>query len=520
MRRIIDEQIKYRIERVPGVAALNVWGGLDREIHVNINPDKIKALRLSLNQVLDRIRAGNINLPAGSIDRGNYEVIIRTPGQYSSLDELCATVIAEREGAPIPLSEVADVEDSWEKVTRIVRVDGEPGVHLSVNKQSGANTVEVARGVLDEIERINLDLPQIRLIPIIDTADFIQRSIDNVGRAALYGGLLAVAVLFFFLRNFRSTLIIATAIPVSIVAAFALMYFASFTLNIMTLGGLALGIGMLVDNSIVVLENIHRLREQRQDRMEAAVNGTEEVTSAIIASTLTTLAVFLPLIFVRGMAGVMFRQLACVIAFALFCSLATALTLVPMLAGRLLHTTSLAITNNETIAHKAFRVSESFFRRMETGYKWLLHTALGHRPLTALFVVLIFAGSLFLIPLVGTELMPATDEGEVRVNAEMEVGTRLEVMDKKLRHVESIIQNAVPEIKNLVSSSGGSHWHGRASHTGSLRISLVPQARRDMVASQIAEVEAIIEYRKALLDLYRLEGSLLIRSGINVQGLK
>jgi len=488
LRRIIDEQIKYRLERVPGVAALDVWGGLDREIHVNINPDKIKAQRLSLNQVLDRISAGNINLPAGSIDRGNYEVTIRTPGHYRTLDELRNTVIAERNGSPVLLGQVAEVEDSWQKVTRIVRVNGEPGVRLAVRKQSGANTVEVARGALEEIERLNADFPQIRLIPIIDTSDFIQRSIDNVSRAALYGGLLAVAVLLFFLRNFRSTLIIATAIPVSVVAAFALMYFAGFTLNMMTLGGLALGIGMLVDNSIVVLENIYRLREKGERGLEAAERGSEEVTSAIVASTLTTLAVFLPLIFVRGMAGVMFKQLSCVIAFALLCSLGTALTLVPMLAGRLLHVGENTGKAADSLAGKFFRASERIFERIETGYEHLLDVALSHRITTAACAVLIFLGALSLIPLVGTELMPQADEGEIRVSVEMEVGTRLEVMDAKLREVEAKVRQAVPEIKNLVSSSGGSHWRGLASHTGRLRISLVPQADRDRSSEEIAQM--------------------------------
>jgi len=488
MRRIIDEQVKYRIERVPGVAALDVRGGLDREIHVNIDPDKIKALGLSLNQVMDRIRAGNVNLPAGSINRGNYEVTIRTPGEYRSLDELRGTVVAERGGALIPLSEVAEVQDSWQKVTRLVRINGEPGVRLSVNKQSGTNTVEVAQGVRKEVERINRDIPQIKLIPIIDTSEFIQRSITNVSRAALFGGLLALAVLLFFLRNIRSTAIIATAIPVSIVAAFGLMYFAGFTLNLMTLGGLALGIGMLVDNSIVVLENIYRLRERGQGRLEAAVGGSEEVTAAVVASALTTVAVFLPLIFVRGMAGVMFKQLAYVIAFSLLCSLAAALTLVPMLAGRLLQPASLAVTSGESLSHKLFRLSESMFRRMEASYKELLHAALNHRILTTFLAMLAFAGSLLLIPLIGTEMMPQSDEGEVRVNVEMEVGTRLELVAEKLQRVEDIVHRAVPEIESLVSTTGGSHWRGSAGHTGRLRISLVPQAERTRSSEEIARV--------------------------------
>ncbi len=496
MRRIIDEQVKYRIERVPGVAALDVRGGLDREIHVNINPDKIKAIGLALDQILDRIRAGNVNLPAGSIDRGNYEVTIRTPGEYQGLEELRNTVIAERAGSPITLREVAEVKDSWQKVTRIVRINGEPGVHMSVNKQSGTNTVEVATGVREELEKIHRDIPQIKITPMIDTSDFIQRSIDNVTRAALFGGVLAIMVLMFFLRNIRSTAIIATAIPVSIMAAFGLMYFSGFTLNLMTLGGLALGIGMLVDNSIVVLENIYRLQETGQDRLEAAVNGSEEVTAAVVASALTTVAVFLPLIFVRGMAGVMFRQLAFVIGFSLLCSLAAALTLVPMLAGRLLKTTSLAATKEESLTHKIFRLSESAFRHMESGYKGILHVALSHRLMTTVLATLVFGGSLSLIPFVGTELMPQSDEGEIRVNAEMEVGTRLELMDGSMNLIEEIVRKEVPEIKNIVSSTGGGHWQGSASHTGSFRISLVPQAERTRSSDEIADI-----LRKKLSDI-------------------
>ncbi|MFH1730440.1 MAG: efflux RND transporter permease subunit [Planctomycetota bacterium] len=488
MRRIIDDQIKYRIERVPGVAALDVRGGLDREIHVNLNLDKTKALGLPLAQILDRIGAGNVNLPAGSIDRGNYEVTIRTPGEYVNLDELRDTVVSVRGGAPVPLRDIAEVKDAWEKVKRIVRINGEPGVQLSVNKQSGTNTVEVARGVLKEIDAINRDIPQIKLIPMIDTSEYIERSISNVGNAALFGGLLAVAVLLFFLRDFRSTTIIAIAIPVSIIATFGLIYFGGFTLNIMTLGGLALGIGMLLDSSIVVLENIYRLRETGQGALDAAVDGSEEVAAAIVASTLTTVVVFLPLIFMPGMAGVMFKQLALVVSFSLMCALAAALTVVPMLAARLLHTSTLEATKGETLAHKVFRVSGLFLQQLENGYKELLHVALNHRILTVILAVLLFGGSLVLIPLVGSELMPSSDEGEVRVNAEMEVGTRVDLVDATFKRVEDIVRKEVPEIKSMVASTGGSHWHGSASHTASLRISLVSQSRRTRSSEEVATI--------------------------------
>ncbi len=485
-RQIIEDQIQYRLERVPGVAAVNIWGGLEREIHVNLDPAKINALAIPLDRIIANIREGNVNIPAGTIEKGNFEITVRTPGEYTVLKQLEDTVISVRQGVPIQLREIADIEDSWRKITRIVRVNGEPGLRLSINKQSGKNTVEVAQGALEELERINRDIPQIKIIPIIDTSDYIQRSIKNVGSAAFYGGILAVIVLLVFLRNLRSTIIIATAIPVSIIATFALLYFGGFTLNIMTLGGLALGIGMLVDNSIVVLENIFRIRESGEVLELAAVDGTEEVTSAIIASTLTTMVVFLPLIFIRGMSGVMFKQLSFVVAFSLLCSLAVAMTVVPMLSAKILPSVSKDMTKRTGIKNRIFETSKRFFEHLEDNYKKLLHFALDHRAIVVLIAILIVAASLMLIPYVGAELMPSTDEGEVRINGEMQVGTRLDLMDEKFKVIEEIVEESVPEIDNVVTSVGGSRWRGSGGHTGSLRISLKPQSERTRSSEQIA----------------------------------
>ena len=499
LRQLIDDQVKYRIERVAGVAAVDVRGGLDREIHVNLYSDKIKALGLPLDMILNQIRKENVNVAGGTIVRGNLEVLVRTPGEYANLDELKSTVITVRDGAPLRLDEIAEVKDAWQRVTRIIRINGRPGVSMSVNKQSGTNTVDVARGILKEVERINNDIPQINLLPIINTADYIERAISNVGRTALYGGCLAILVLLLFLRNIRSTVIIATAIPISVVATFALMYFAGFTLNIMTLGGLALGIGMLVDNAIVVLENIFRLRESGQDAHQAAVDGSEEVTTAIIASTLTTLAVFLPLVFVRGMAGVMFRQLSFVIGFALLCSLGTALTLVPMLTAKLLAGSAKLLAGSKpppakgtnTKGTDANGVDAAPVRRSTTGgvresYRRFLHIALDHRFLVILTIVLVFTGSLALIPLVGVELMPTSDEGEVRVNTEMEIGTRLEVLEVKMLELERRIRELIPEIKSMMVRMGGSHWRASGGHEGRFRIALKSLGERTRSSEEIA----------------------------------
>jgi HAE1 family hydrophobic/amphiphilic exporter-1 len=486
-RRIIEDQVQYRLERVRGVAAVNIRGGLEREIHVNLDPTKINALAIPLESIIARIREGNVNIPAGTIEKGNFEITIRTPGEYTNLKQIQDTVIAVRQGSPIQLREIALVEDSWTKITRIIRVDGVPGTWMSINKQSGENTVEVARGALAELERINRDIPQIKIIPIIDTSDYIQRSITNVGSSAIYGGILAIVVLLLFLRNFRSTIIIATAIPVSIIATFALLYFGNFTLNIMTLGGLALGIGMLVDNAIVVLENIFRMRESGDLLENAAVNGVEEVTAAVIASTLTTMVVFLPLIFVRGMSGVMFKQLSIVVSFALLCSLAVALTLVPMLSARILPAAATDDKFRHTFRGRVFEISGRFFKALEDGYKKLLHLALANRAFVVLIAVLLMTASLMLTPYIGVELMPSTDEGEVRVDVEMQVGTRLNLLDEKIKVIEKIVNESVPEISNTVTNVGGSRWQGSGGHTGDVRISLKPQSQRTRSSEQIAD---------------------------------
>ena len=484
MRKIIDDQIKYRFERIPGVASLDVWGGYEREVQVNLDAGKIKAMGLPLDQILTRIKEGNVTLPAGTIDRGDFEITMRTLGEYTSLDQLSETVVAIREGAPIKLHDIARIDDTWKKISRMIFVNGKPGVRLGVRKQSGMNTVEVARLTLEEAEKINRDIPQITLTPIIDTSDYIRNSITNVGSMALYGGILAVLVLLFFLRNVVSTLIIATAIPISIIATFALMYFGGLTLNIMTLGGLALGLGMLVDNAIVVLENIYRLRESGQAPEKATLTGTSEVTSAIIASTLTTLAVFLPLVFIRGMSGVMFKQLAFVVSFALLCALLVALTLVPMMTARLLHLRGPA--SGKPLLNRIYTLSVRFFTSMEDGYKRLLHLCLNHAGMVIAATVFLLAASLALIPLVGVEFMPTTDEGEVRVNAEMEVGTRLEILGEKFKQIEAIVSREVPEAKNVVTSIGGSGWRSRGSHAGRMQIALKPRAERLRSSEQIA----------------------------------
>lgn len=484
MRRIIDEQISYRIERVPGVASVDVWGGQQREIQINLYPDRVKALGLPLDLVISKIRQENIDMPAGIIERGNYEVLVRIPGVYTSLEEIRNSVIAIRDGVPILLKEIASVDDTHQRITRIVRINGVPGTRVAINKQSGKNTVTVAEGVLKEIERIHQEIPQIQMVPVSNSSQYIKNAIRNVSYSAVYGGILAVIVLLFFLTNIRSTLVIATAIPISIIATFSLIYFGGFTLNIMTLGGLALGIGMLVDNAIVVLENIFRLQETGMPRFKAASLGTKEVSSAIVASTLTTLAVFLPMVFIRGMSGIMFKQLAYVVSFALICSLFVALTLVPMLSSRILKPYNIENVHNVSWKKKLVLAPQNFFTRLENNYKKLLHMTLDHRAFVLGMAALLLVGSVFLIRLVGSEFMPSTDEGEVRVTVEMEVGTRLELMDEKIQVIKERIQAKTPEIESLEESFGGGGWR-RGANSGSITLKL--SSSRTRSSQEIAD---------------------------------
>jgi HAE1 family hydrophobic/amphiphilic exporter-1 len=484
-RRIIDEQISYRIERVPGVASVDVFGGQEREIQINLYPDKIKALGLPLDLIIAKIRQENVDLPAGIIEKGNYEVLVRIPGVYTSLDEIKETVVAIREGVAIQLKEIASVEDTFRRITRIVRINGLPGTRIAIYKQSGKNTVEVAEGVLAEIREIQQDLPQIQLVPVSNSSQYIKNAIRNVSSSALYGGVLAILALLVFLTNIRSTLVIAASIPISIIATFALIYFGGFTLNVMTLGGLALGVGMLVDSSIVVLENVYRMQEGGDPPLKAAVLGTQEVAAPIIAGALTTCVVFLPMVFIRGMSGIMFKQLAYVVSFANLCGLFVALTLVPMLSSRLLRVTRLANPHPQKRRERISYLFLRFFRSMENSYKRHLHYSLNHRLQVLGITVALLAGSIALIRLVGSEFMPATDEGEVRVSVEMEVGTRLNLMDEKFRVIAEIIRSEVPEMVSIEESFGGGGWRSGAN-TGNFTLKLRPKGKRSRSSEQIA----------------------------------
>lgn len=481
---LIENQIMYRFERLPGVAAVEMWGEYVREIRVEVDAGKARALGLPLSMVVEALRNANINLPAGQIDQGRYEVTVRTPGEFTSVREIADTIIMSGPSGVVRVSDIADIRDTNADLTRIVRIGGELGIRLAVRKQSDANTAEVARLVLAEVEAVNLAYPQVTVIPVVNQGEYIEQSIRNISMSIFYGGGLAVLVLLLFLGNVRSTMVIAISIPLSLIATFALVYLGGMTINLMTLGGLALGAGLMVDNSIVVLENIHRRRRETGDNSAAAaVAGTGEVTTAIVASTVTTLVIFLPLAFAQGVSGALFQQMAMVVAFSLAVSLGVALTLVPMLSAMLWpdgHAADRGPSWFERTGGRVFGVIERF-------YLGVLRDALGNRLLTVLLAFGMLGLSALLLPAIGTEFLPPSDEGEVRVSGEMEVGTRLGLVDRQTRLMESLVFPRIPEIAGSVVSVGASGWNPGDAAEGSIQISLVPLSQRDRSNIEIAD---------------------------------
>ncbi|OFW17017.1 MAG: hypothetical protein A3H29_07635 [Acidobacteria bacterium RIFCSPLOWO2_02_FULL_67_21] len=491
LREIAQNELAPRLERAPGVAAVMVGGGLRRQIHIELSREKITALNLSVDRVVQVLRQENQNTPLGEVTQGDALYLVRSQGEFTNLDDIRNVVVMTRDGVPIYVRDIADVVDATEDRRQFLRIDGRPGVRMQVSKQTGENTVAVSEGIRAEVERVNREVPGLRMLVTNDQATFIERAINSVREHALVGGILVVLIIFAFLRDFRSTLIVCTSIPISIIGTFALLYFGGFTLNTMTFGGLALGIGMIVDAAIVVLENTHRHLHMGKDRMTAAIDGSEEVWSAILASTLTHIAVFIPLLFLSGISSILFTQLSFVVMFSLAMSLFVAVTVVPVLCSRWLRTPDQEAARTGLLG-RFFNASESFLERIDEGYRRLLHVALAHRPIVigGAAASVVVAGLLY--PLLSTELLPQTDEGEVNVNAELAVGTRLELTEAVLLRLEEMVREYVPEAETLITSGGsggggGFGGFGGGTHRGSINIRLVARDQRERTSDQIAQ---------------------------------
>src|SRR5437588_490184 len=493
LREIAENQLSPRLERVNGVASVTTGGGLRRQIHVELSKETIAALDLPVDRISTLIRNENQNTPLGQVDQGDRTYLLRNQSQFQSLDEIRNLVLMTRNGVPIYIRDVADVKDTTEDVRSLLRINGKAGVRMQVQKQSGTNTVEIADLVRAEIARINREMPNIKVTVVDDSSIYIKRSISSVQEHAIVGSILVTLIIFLFLRSFRSTLIVCTSIPISVIGTFALLFFAGFTLNVMTFGGLALGIGMVVDASIVVLENSFRHMEHGKDRLTAAIEGSEEVWSAIVASILTHIAVFVPLLFLTGISSILFRQLSFVVIFSLLMSLLVAVTLVPVLCAKMLKLPP-PPSERKGIGGRLYTASENFLEGMDNGYRRFLHLALGHRPIVIGAGLLSLVAAVLVFPYLNTELAPQTDEGQLFVSAELASGTRIERTDAVMARLEQSVQQLVPELVTMIASAGGGGGGGGGggmgfgqTNRGSLQLFLVPKDQRKRTTDQIAQ---------------------------------
>lgn len=486
-QKIAEDVISPRLERVEGTASAGVSGGLEQEVEIMLKEEALKGYNLSSSYIGQMLQAANINLPGGAVKKGNNELTVRTIGEFKSIEEIRNLSIPLSTGGTIRLQDIADVNLSNKEQSSITKLDGKEVVQISVMKQSDGNTVNVAKSVDKELEKIKQEYPNINIVTIFNQADYINFAIDNLVRTAISGGFLAIVVLLVFLRSFKTTLVIALSIPISIITTFVILFFTDITLNMMTIGGLALGIGMLVDNSIVVLENIYRNRSLGMDRTKASIDGANEVSMAVTASTLTTVAVFIPIVFTGGLAATIFKDFALSIVIALFSSLMIALTLVPMLSSKLVSVKNLESEEAQEKKHGPLIVS----------YKKVLGWSLKHRFITITISVAMFVASIVMVASVGAEFFPATDEGMINVTVSLPAGSETHEVDDVLKEVQSSIQD-IPEVVSIFTSAGSSGVMsiGGGSNSGSISVILRDLSERDRSAKEISD-----EIRKIVKDV-------------------
>lgn len=479
MRLFADEVVKPRFERVVGVASVDVRGARLREIRVEIRPDRLVAFGLTPADVAMALRNENITVPAGIVESGDQNVLVRAMSEFRSIADIEGALVTVRGGHPVRVRDVAHVVDDFEDVVNVVRINGRQGVEIRITKSPDANTIEVVDRLYETVDRFNRDFEgraQLRLT--IDSSTFIRRAISGVQASILFGAVLALVVLLVFLRDLRSTVVIGIAIPIAVIGTFLLMEQLSLTLNLISFGGLALGTGMLVDNSIVILENIYRRRESGDPPIEAAIRGAQEVGGAIVASTLTTVAVFAPVIFLGGFARVFFEQMALVVSSALAFSLLVALTLVPVLASRLLKRGKVAALSSEN-------QGTSFVERV---YGRLVAFTLHHRLVVIAASTALLVWSSMQAERIGTELLPETDESEVSIMAEYPPGTKIAVTTQAVARIEALIREHVPEATDITATIGTpGFWSTSGEESAMLRVNLVSISSRSRSSAEIAD---------------------------------
>ena len=447
LRYIAENDIKNNFEQIDGVANVQIWGGLQRQVHVDLDRTALASYGLTVDKVINIIRAEHINIAGGSIDEGSTTFSLRTVGKFRSIEEIENVIIANVRGVPVYLKDLADIYDGYVEEDMDARIGRHDAIIMVAQKQSGTNTVQIARLMEKRIKALEEFLPpDISINKFYSPADFIEDSINNVWQIALIGGVLAVFVLFIFLRNLPTTLIISVSIPLSIITTFVFMYLFDLTINMMSLGGLALGIGMLVDNSIVVLENIFRYREFGAKPAEASKLGSQEMSNAIIASTLTTVTVFLPLVFfIKGLASELFKDLAFTVTFSLLSSLLVALTIIPMLSSKIKKVRLRKKADSLRDLEGELASRGKVLRFLDDIYSEILGWALSHRWVFVGLVLAVLGGSIFSLKVIGVEFMPQSDEGFIQMRIKTPIGTNIDTTRRTVDKIYGIIEEKVPE---------------------------------------------------------------------------
>lgn len=484
LTNVAEDEIVPYFERQEGVASVNVEGGKEREIQLVLDEAKLQQYGLNPQTIMQAVSNQNSSASVGTVDKGDKDLQLRVSGEYESVDDIKNTVLMTEEGATLHVDDVAKVNDTFKSSDSETLVNGEPSIVLSIMKKTDNNTVEVADNIRAAIDDLEGDLVDgAHLDVVIDTSEFVQMSIDSVISNILIGGVISVFVLLLFLKSVRATLVIGLSIPIAVISTFALMYFTGETLNILTLGGLALGLGMMVDSSIVILENIFSYRQRGYSLFESATKGASELAPAVIASTTTTLVVFLPIVFTQGIASDLFTPLALTVSFSLIASLVVAITLVPMLSSKLLA----SAMEDHGRRYWFNRVLE----RVNNGYSRVLKGVLKFRKTTVFGTLALIILSLGLIPFIGAEFIPESDEGQMGITIETEPGTSFAYTDDIVDQINEKLIPYEDQIETNFVSVGGEDMGMMGGGAASYTMQLIPASEREQSTNEI--VQAIDE---------------------------
>ncbi|WP_173918605.1 efflux RND transporter permease subunit [Halobacillus sp. Marseille-Q1614] len=481
LQQIAEDQIIPQLERQEGVASIDIEGGKTREVQIFIDRSLMANYELTSDQIVQALNASNQSASAGSIQKGDQDLQIRVEGEYDSIEDIEETIVQSPSGAQVTIDQIAKVQETYE-TDNVSQVNGEESVALSILKKTDANTVETSDNVREALDEIKGDLPENANTEIIlDTSEFVKISINSVVINIIIGGIISVAVLMLFLKSVRATLVIGISIPIAIISTFIMMYFTGETLNVLTMGGMALGIGMIVDSSIVILENIVSYRQKGHNMVESAKLGASELAPAVIASATTTLVVFLPIIFVEGIASELFTPLALTISFALIASLAVSVTLVPMLSSKLL-------TKPLQTSGRRYWF-DRFLNYVNNKYRTLLSRVLKWRKTTVAATLALIAGSIALVPWIGTEFIPPSDQGQITISVDMPAATSLESTQETTDTINERLENFSDEIEVSYLTIGGGMFGGPggggANDSADYTLQLVAPDERERTTQQV-----------------------------------